>query len=87
MTIKFRKISFDRGVEILRTHTIVGKESEVPSYMHQFNPNDEPLTNDMDIQFLDNGQVLALVSDWNSGYYGDIDGNAPLWYLGEIISD
>ncbi len=86
VVIYLHKVSFDEGV----AHLSVGHKIVVgPKYIRrlQYMPGQEPRSYIPKLTFFDDGSVMALVSDWEYGYYGDIEPKDPLFYLGKVEKD
>lgn len=77
--IEFRKISFADGVEHLQGKKIIPKPD---NYTFTFTPYPDCCAWNPTITFFDDGSCMTTVSDWYKGYYGEIDANDPLFYLG-----
>lgn len=86
--IIFTKISFSSCVEHLQGKKITPapeKIDELEFYRCEY-PHYWPWDIMKKITFFDDGTCMALVSEWDKGYYGDIDPESPLIYLGKVVS-
>lgn len=84
-TVKFKLISFAEGVEHLQGKKIVPAPAE---FSYIFTPEPPCLWShykiEKNITFFDDGSAMTTVSDWEYGYYDEIDANSPLFYLGKL---
>jgi hypothetical protein len=84
--IIWNKISFQQGIEHLQGKQIVEKPHDIHDHKYEKceAPDHGSIYNNL-LTFFDDDTVMSCVSDWDSGYYGDVDANDPLFYLGKMI--
>ena len=82
--IIWNKISFEQGIEHLQGKKIV-IDPIIHDHKYECKAPNRGSIYEGKLTFFDDDTVMACVSDWNKAYYGDIDANEPLFYLGKIV--
>lgn len=86
MIAKLHLVSFDEGVAHLSEgRKIVPTPTGCIDY--KYLPGEYPNDYCPKLTCFDDGSVMTLVSDWESGYYGEVDPKEPLFYLGTLTED
>ena len=83
--IIWNKIGFQQGIYHLQGKEIVERPYDLHDQKFEKCESPRGSVHNDHMTFFDDNTVMACVSDWDSGYYGDIDAADPLFFLGRVI--
>lgn len=77
--MKFNQVSFEKFVEFLQGKKVIGDALvNNPNCHPSFVREDYGLT-----ASLDDGSIVGIESKWKCGYYSDIDGEDPEFFIAD----